>query len=74
MARFFFNVFDGVDIFDAVGTECCSIKAMRFQALNVARQAIMPLDENEKLQVEVLDDRGAIVGTIEFGVRRFDTD
>jgi hypothetical protein len=43
MARYFFNIKDGLDIIDDVGTECADLSEARTMALSTAGQMIKEL-------------------------------
>jgi hypothetical protein len=69
MPRYFFNVYDGYDFFDKVGTECANIKAVQKHLFYLAVD-MMENDKpkSERWKVEVLDREGKIVLTMDFGI------
>lgn len=70
MSRYFFNVFDGKnEILDTVGVECDGIRDARVHMLNVAMHEMTTADPQKDIwSMEVLNDRGLIVGSIDFGI------
>lgn len=69
MPRYFFNIFDGVDVFDTQGTELANVREVRLYMLTTATE-VLEREENQKdtWQMEALDEKGKIVGTMEFGL------
>ena len=66
----FFNVHDGVDILDEVGTELADMEAVRHTAILAAGEAIRELGskfwDSKDWQLEVTDESGKRVLTMNF--------
>lgn len=70
MPRFFFNVRDGVDLIDEVGTELPDMMAVRSTAVLAAGEAISELGqkfwESKDWRLVVTDENGKQVLTLDF--------
>lgn len=70
MPRYFFNVFASEDIFDEVGTELPSGKEARRRMVLIALEIVekFKISPSDIWQMEALDEAGAMVGTMDFGI------
>ena len=71
MPRYFFNVYDGFDFFDNVGTDCLDMKAVHQHMFYVAVD-MMGNKEHKKEQwkIEAVDEAGKIVANMDFGITK----
>ena len=69
MPRYFFNIYDGEDVFDCEGIELLDVRDMRLHMLAMATK-IITKEENQRevWQMEALDEDGRIVCTMDFGL------
>ena len=69
--RYFFNMYDGVNLFDKEGIEIPNLKEMRIYMLAMASEIMTNKEFGEDAwQLEVLDERGGIVATMEFNLTK----
>jgi hypothetical protein len=70
MARYFFNVYDGLDLPDDTGTELPDIAAVRAAAVRAAGEAIRDLGDRfwriKEWRLDVTDDQGRQVLSLNF--------
>lgn len=70
MPRYFFDIHDGVDIIDEVGTELPSFAAVRDTAVRASGEAIKDLGikfwDSRDWRLEVQDEQDKVVLTLNF--------
>ena len=74
MPRYYFNIRDGHDVFDKVGTELSSIRDVRLHMMASASALIEKegdeLPNHGDWEMEALDEQGKIICTMAFAVTR----
>ena len=73
MPRYFFNIRDGREVFDSVGTELSGMQAIRKHMVFAATEMIEDHSgpsEDHDWEMEAIDVAGRIVATMSFSITR----